>query len=404
MEADLEPRICQTCGRPHVSASTSEPADIARGIEPIDVHGDAVQFSETHDVDPADLRNSTLMAIGATALVVLAVWGLVTSLNLGSDNNDTSDAAGDVAADVAFEATFSPINQRLGYLSGENVVIVDLQTGTLEKVPIEPVPLDKPVSELALIADGERVVGIDPENTTSADLVAIASNLVPAVEAEIEYWRIHLADSAGMVVVTAWREHPDSLGVGAVSIAGTLLAPAHSHIIAVPELGVLVSPPTGGTFLATVDGFEMVSESSVLAATPTARLEMTCDESLECSHSIVDTQSGSSTSIAAELPAGLMSSGSELSLSPDARWLLVDAAPVQLWNLETGSLREVDAGSGFKRADWSADSSTVTWLDTAGEPALVVAYADGKAPLSISLAGLIATPVVGSGFAPIRVT
>ena len=71
-----------------------------------------------------------------------------------------------------------------------------------------------------------------------------------------------------------------------------LTPPEGSGRLSVQGLGVLVTPPTGGTYLATVRGFELFRSGRVMAATDTALLEQNCDDALRCSVVLVDRATG----------------------------------------------------------------------------------------------------------------
>ena len=286
---------------------------------------------------------------------------------------------------------FSPLEGRLTYLSGRHVARLDLATGAVQRVPIEPTGSRLEVAALELLTDGKRTVGLSwPDGELVAVLVASGAELELSAHPLIDYWVISRPDGpSGAIRMNAWQDYG--------FLAGELRAPPGSEIVVVGNAGVLVTPPVGGTYRPKFAGFEVVSEHRLLAASDQLRVEQRCDEQLSCTVVAVDT----ATDRATELPEDFVAELAGISVSPDSRWLLNDTSPAWLFDRRTGKLRLLDGG-GYGRPLWSGDSTFVAWLTSDRTPTLVVAPLEppdsDQGWFVVELAGLGADPSPGSSF------
>ena len=300
-------------------------------------------------------------------------------------------AAGDAPEGAAAAGRFSDLDGRLVYLSGSHVAVVDLATGALETLPLEPFGSVLLLDSLALLTDGRRTVGVSlADDPPTAVLIASGAELVPSAEPLVQYWVISRPDGPdGAVRLNAWQRY----GV----LTGELVAPPGSEVLAAGGAGVLVIPPVGRTFQPRLDGFEVISEHRLLAASDKLRVEQRCDENLSCVVVATDAATGQT----AVLPDDFVAELAGVSISPDGRWLLNDTSPAWLFDRQTGGLRLLDGG-GYGRPQWSDDSGSVAWLTSDRTPTLVVArLAPSDASqdwFAVELAGLGADPSPGSSF------
>ena len=286
---------------------------------------------------------------------------------------------------------FSPLEGWLMYLSGRHVAWVDLATGAVQQVPIEPTGSRLEVAAMELLTDGKRTVGLSwTGGEPSAVLVTSGAELVPSDHPLVDFWVISRPDGPGGTVwMNAWQDY----GV----LTGELQAPPGSEVVVVRNAGVLVTPPVGRTYRPTFAGFEVVSEHRLLAASDQLRVEQRCDQQLLCAVVVVD----AATDRAAALPEDFAAELAGVSVSPDSRWLLNDTSPAWLFDRRTGQLRLLDGG-GHGRPLWSGDSTSVAWLTSDRTPTLVVGRLEPSDEAQdwfvVELAGLGADPSPGSSF------
>ena len=293
--------------------------------------------------------------------------------------------------DAAPGEPFSRLEGRLIYLSGRHVVLLDLATGAVQRVLVEPHGSVLELAGLELLNDGKRTVGLSwAGGVPSAVLVTSGAELVPSDHPLVDYWVISRPDGPGGAIrMNAWQDYG--------ALTGGLQAPPGSEVVVVRDVGVLVTPPVGRTYRPTFGGFEVVSEHRLLAASDRLRVEQRCDEQLACTVVVVD----AATDRAEELPGDFAAELAGMSVSPDSRWLLNDTSPAWLFDRQTGQLRLLDGG-GYGRPLWSVDSASVAWLTSDRTPTLVVARtespSEGQDWFAVELAGLGADPSPGSTF------
>ena len=292
---------------------------------------------------------------------------------------------------AAPDEPFSDLEGRLTYLSDRHVAWVDLATGAVQRAPIEQSGSVLRLADLILLSDGKRTVGLSwSGDRPTAVLVASGAEMAPSPAPLIDFWVISRPDGpAGAVQMNAWQDY----GV----LTGGLRAPPGSEVLAVRNRGVLVAPPVGRTFRPTLEGFEVVSEHRLLAASDRLQVEQRCDQQLACTVVVADAATGE----AAELPGDFVAELAGISVSPDSRWLLNDTSPAWLYDRQTGRLRLLEGG-GYGRPQWSVDSTSVAWLTSDRTPTLVVARlespGEGRDWFAVELAGLGADPSPGSTF------
>ena len=356
--------------------------------------------------------------IGVLAALILVLWLLsLTSNDRGDTTSDdetereedrfvaptTSSPLrqDDSTIEVAGEADgpriaqppepFSDLDGQLVYLSGSHVAVVDLATGALQRLPIEPSGSVLALGDLDLLTDGKRTIGLSlADDPPTAVLVTSSAVLVPSTEPLVDFWVISRPDGPGGAIrLNAWQDY----GV----LTGQLRAPSGSEVLVVRGTGVLVTPPVGRTFRPKFEGFEVVSEHRLLAASDQLQVEQRCDEELSCMVVVVDAATGR----AEELPEEFVAELAQISVSPDGRWLLNDTSPAWLFDRRTEQVRLLDGG-GYGRPRWSDDSASVAWLTTDRTPALVVAELEpsegDQGWLVVELAGLDTDPSPGSSF------
>lgn len=298
---------------------------------------------------------------------------------------------GEQPQDPAAAEPFSDLEGRLTYLSDRHVAWVDLATGAVQRVPIEPSGSRHELAAMELLTDGKRTVGLSwAGGEPSAVLVTSGAELVPSDHPLVDFWVISRPDGPGGAIwMNAWQDY----GV----LTGGLQAPPGSEVVVVRNVGVRVTPPVGKTYRPTFEGFEVVSEHRLLAGNDRLRVEQRCDEQLSCTVVVVD----AATDRSEELPEDFAAELAGISVSPDSRWLLNDTSPAWLFDRQTGQLRLLEGG-GYGRPQWSFDSTSVAWLTSDRTPTLVVARlespSEGQDWFAVELAGLGADPSPGSSF------
>ncbi len=307
----------------------------------------------------------------------------------GSGSGVSSGA--DAAVVTPQQQPLGLLQGRLVYLSGRDVVVFDLASGDLARVPIRASGSITPITDHELLTDRNRTVslslGSDPPD---ALLIASAAKLVPSAQPFLDYWVVSRPNGPdGFVRLAVWHDY------GFMSLG--LEAPAGSELLLDPDMGLLVISPGGGTYLATYRGFERVSEHRLLGSRNGVRVEQRCDEQLDCAVTVTDVR----TDTIMELPTDFVSELSEISVSPDGRWVLNDTNPAKLFDRYTGGVHVLEVG-GHGQVLWAEDSASVAWLNSGRRPTLVISEvrpAGGEAKwLAVELSDLQADPSPGSSF------
>ncbi|MCY4665627.1 MAG: hypothetical protein OXC00_13280 [Acidimicrobiaceae bacterium] len=365
-------------------------------------------------------RPSLPAATGLIAILAALIVGLwVLSLTGGSNGVDGRDAdpvdedrfiaptttttlrEAEALAEVASEAEapqdatpvqpFSDLEGRLAFLSGRHVALLDLATGVVRRVPIEPFGSIPEFTGLDLITDGKRTVGLSlTEDPPTAVLIATGAALAPSSQPLVDFWVISQPDGPGGAVrLNAWQNY----GV----LTGDLRAPSGSDVVVARDVGVLIASPVGRTFRPTFSGFEIVSEHRLLAASSDLRVEQRCDERLNCTVLAVNAATGGTT----VLPEEFIAEIATVHVSPDSRWVLNNTSPAWLFDRRTEELSLLDGG-GYGRPQWSDDSAWIAWMTSDRTPTLAVARLEppegSQDWLVVELAGLGADPSPGSSF------
>ena len=388
-------------------------------------YGAGMDMAPLDDRDRADSGNGaerrSLPAatglIGILAALILGLW--VLSLTGGGNGIEGRDAGpvdedrfiaptttttlreAESLAEVASEAEapqdatpaepFSDLEGRLAFLSDRHVALLDLATGAVRRVPIDPFGSIPELARLELLTDGKRTVGLSlSEDPPTAVLITSGAELVPSNQPLVDFWVVSRPDGPGGTVrLNAWQDY----GV----LTGELRAPSGSDVVVVRDLGVLIASPVGRTFRPTFAGFEIVSEHRLLAASGDLHVEQRCDERLNCTVVAVDAATDGATALPEEFIAEIAT----VHVSPDSRWILNNTSPAWLFDRATGELSLLDGG-GYGRPLWSDDSALVAWMTSDRTPTLVVARLEppegGQDLFVVELAGLGSDPSPGSSF------
>lgn len=394
-------KVCRTCGRPF------EPA---LSIEPIDVDG-YVWAGPTGDeaVESGSRRRVSLILLAGVLATMAALWlfsqVFVDQPEPAANPSDATEPAGpetpvaaaggtedtSISRAEASDATpFSPLDLDLIYFTDSDLARVQLATGTVDRIPIELTGNFPNLNDLLLLDDGVKTVGIDPADPSVAALLTTTARIIPGTGTD--YWLVsNPSVGSGKMSLTLWQDSGYL-----VSLPDEANPPVGSEILAAPGLGVLVTPPTGGTFVGGPTGFLPISDNRVVAANASVRIEAGCDEQLACQLIAIDSRTGRTTTLPDEFAAD-----AEISLSPDGNWVLIDTRPANLYDLTLGLWHKLEVG-GYGGARWSADSQFVAWLDTTGPPALVMVLTSAGVvsftSLTVDLADHSAAPRAGSGF------
>ena len=349
---------CPTCGKP---------------LDVVDVEGRHIH-AEPIDRPTRPGGSRATLVVGIVCLILLV--GVV-ALSGGGDD-DTSPVAStrerSGGADLATEPTqlqrdlltatesFASIvgNRLIAYRTDGAVALVGV-TGPGVASVTQPVPeilgsgqVFFELDEYEILNQGDLTYAIDADN----DEVFLLYNRGPLVltpesftigRGSREEPRVLVATTGGFILT------PVDIPVGAATLA-------------VPGLGVLVMPPTGGSFLATSGGLESFSEHRILGASVSHHVEVRCGAELICNAVLVDRAASGESPVPDEFADG----DGTISISPDGRWvaLLRDGDDLVL-NAETGVVASVDLGDATPA--WAPDSSYLAWLAGArGQPLLWV--------------------------------
>ncbi len=403
-------RTCATCGQPQVAARGTSVVDIA--LTPLT--GEPVQPDPVGQFTPVvsdDGReggvNGWLLAL--LTVVVLAV-GFVVLRADGDDSpgGDATDTTDDAASPVVTvgpfdrEVTFATPEEvdaqsallsgligenRLAYLAAGGVVVVDLEAGNAPTAEFSPESFNQlsvfeELSDFVLLSEGDTTYGIKRSELVVHQL-SNSGRLVPTEKDGIfsitsdpaEVWsRMFVATSAGFFMAD-------------------LAVPRDSTYVNISGLGTLVSPPTGGTFLAGIEGFEPFSDHRVIAGTPEVRVELRCgDFTADCLVVLADNDENWK-----QLPDALAGETGGVSVSPDGRWILVtNSGSDAVADTERDRMYPIAGDQPKGEVTWSPDSKFAVWFEpSTNEPLLQVLYPEQQVIESVDLGDLGAADRVG---------
>ena len=268
---------------------------------------------------------------------------------------------------------------RVAFAAGDQVVIVDPvgPDATIIDVALERPELsyDEP---FVLIADDRRTLAVHP--SFPDELLVLASNyrLVPtAAPGRFVFRRSATGERLGEVFLGSAADG---------SFGRRLEIPLGTREIVVPGLGLLLVGPDGTTVRAGFADFEPVSDSPVLTATPSHRVEIRCSGGLDCTTVLVDSRLGTEI----EVPGRIAQHWTSPSVSPDGRWI-VAGGPDGVVRYDTTSWGAVPLVGGpiVSGPAWTTDASAVAVIDgVEGSSTLRLLPVDGRPPVVVDLASL----------------
>lgn len=312
--------------------------------------GPAATARATAEPGPPPRRLGPLLA--AIVLVGLAV-AVVASPDGRDDAGPTPTVAPTTAPTVrptAADAALAPrsltlsAGTRLAYAAAGGVVIVDVATGRVDVTEVDltapEVAYDDP---FVLVADDRRTLAVHPAAPDEPFVLASNYRVVPTAA----------PDQYVFVPAPIGLDEADEVFVGQAqdgSFGPRIALPPASRRLAVPGVGVFVSGPDGGTHAVGFTGLERISDSTVVAATARHRLELDCDEALDCEARVVGVD-GAVTPVGVDVARlGLPT------LSPDGRRLAARAgAGVVRHDLATGETRDDRFADPVLALAWSDD-------------------------------------------------
>ncbi len=128
----------------------------------------------------------------------------------------------------------------------------------------------------------------------------------------------------------------------------------------VQQLGVLISPVSGGSYLVQEGSPTRVSDGRIVAATADRYAEILCDDRLQCEGRLGSWHDDE----AADLPLDVLTAP-VVRISPDGRWILSGGG--ELWTIyDVGEATFTSAGGAVApngSVTWSPDSSFFVWID-----------------------------------------
>jgi len=203
------------------------------------------------------------------------------------------------------------------------------------------------LTSVRLLESGDRTIVVDP--------ITRAAQIAPN-----GFEQVVLNSSTG--IATILEEGGKFVVLGADGPAIEHRLPEDAEVLAVADFGFIVITADGASKLVTPGGFEHLSDHRVLTATPTARVELRCENFLDCTLAIVYDDSE------AILPASFSQVGDQYLLSPDGsaivRWDTSGRGEIHVPKESYTTI----VGTGVEHPVWSTDSSFVTWIDLETEP------------------------------------
>lgn len=434
-------RLCETCGQtlptsPVVHAFLPGGVPGAAGSEVLDVElmtiGDrsatveaiektsgnaGVAPIEEVDDERSGTRPRWLWIVGLAAAVLVGVLFFSGGDDSGPVAGSTGDDGSRNAVDDAEESarptnTLGPFDRnepfaepevvdaqsgalgeligsnRLGYLAADGVVIVDLEAGVAPTAKFEPENFDQlrdlaKLSGFELLSEGDTTYGI-----------ATGDKLV--VHQFSNSGRLTRTDEDSLFSITS-DPTDDWERLFVATTAGFFMAdleiPGGSTYLNVDGLGTLVSPPTGGTFLAGIEGFSRYSDHRIVAATSGHHVEIQCDAELICHPYLLDR----ATADWEQIPDEFAGDQGTVSISPDGRWVLRTGSDDDVaFDSDTGGFHRLD-GREKGPIVWAPDSTFAVWFDPlTNDPLLQVLYPERRSSETIDLSELGGADRAGS--------
>lgn len=278
-------------------------------------------------------------------------------------------------------------SNRLAYLAANGIVVVDLEAGVAPTAEFAPESFDQfgdlaELSGFELLSEADTTYGIRKGDELSVHRFSNSGRLVPTGEDGIfsitsdpdaTWERLFVATSAGFFMAD-------------------LEVPVGSKYVNIPELGTLVSPPSGNTVLAGIRGYEPYSDHRVVAGTPTFQVEIRCEDGFVCHPHLVNRDTGENE----QVPDEFAGDTGTVSVSPDGRWILRTGSDDDVaFDADTGSFSRLDDRPKGSIV-WAPDSSFAVWFDPlTNEPLLQVLYPERRASETIDLSELGAADRAG---------
>lgn len=349
--------ICPECGQPTHDGGPHRTGEVATAVA----------------AAPESNRGALM---GVVALLLAAVAGLLIFVPGGDDESAADDPADATPATVPppLASLPEPVPQpippdltlsaglRAAYPSDEGLVIVETETGTVDVASVSLTSPDVAYSDpFVLVADDRRTLAVHPAAT--AEPLVLASNYRLVATAEPEQY-VFVPSATGIA-------DADQVFVGQArdgSFGRPIALPPGARRLAVPGVGLLVTPPGGATYEVRFGGLELFSDASVIAAAGSHRLEIRCDDGLDCRSSVVD-EVGIAMPIAADV-AGRLGAPA---LSSDGRWVAGRSGNrVLVVEVATGAVLELEVDDAVLALSWVPDGGILTALVGPRETASIV--------------------------------
>lgn len=206
-----------------------------------------------------------------------------------------------------------------------------------------------------LFSDGSRTWAV---NTLTPDLAYLVSTQFVAVDVGLE----------GSVAFINHSLDPVNVGISSFGAWGPgVNVPKDAEILAVAGRGILIVPPTGGTFQLTQLGVDKISDDRVVAAGLNSQVFQRCDDELTCE--LYVTSEIDDRQITLDVTPT-----SQVYVSPTGRHVFsTESDQALLTNVETGEQWPVALAAAATGAAWSPDGRFVAAI--AGE-SIVFAFED----------------------------
>ncbi len=380
-------RACPTCGHDYERADgvSTLPLDSnATEINATEIVGiTPLASAVTHNHSTTTVQSGGRSSLVAGAVVVIAILGALAVLLPGQTEPAPDDASSTTLpapggpdtetdpriisppglAGPAFDAIVPLFGTnalaevtgeyRFAYLGRDGIIMIDptSETSIATTLSISDLPPPNVFTDLAGLSL------LSQERTT----YGLTKGPAPTVYELYTRGRIIAGPNETMTMVA--RDNADRTQISVATSLGfsnvATVVPTGSRTLAVPGLGLLVSPPTGRTFVATPAQLELLSEHLIVAASETSHVELRCDAELSCSAWLVDR----TTATAVELPEDFGRNQGTLSVSPDGQLVtLTNSDADQIIERDTGTVTLLSATSKGP-VSWAPDSSFAVWFD-----------------------------------------